>query len=214
MATSRPSCPQCHRRQVIKKGMNARGVQRWQCQAPTCTQPSFITRHARRTATHDRAAYMRAYRRRVKAATQAQHKVYHRSKTVEWATPHALFDRLHAEFGMTLDVCATPDNAKCPRYFTQADDGLTQDWRGEVCWMNPPYGRTIGAWVAKAAHSAQQGATVICLLPARPDTRWWQTYVLTAETRFLAGRLTFGGATNPAPFASAVVIFRPEPTTR
>ncbi len=137
--------------------------------------------------------------------------MYHRSLTVEWATPQAFFDQLHSEFGFTLDVAAQPGNAKCPRYFTPAEDGLMQAWEG-VCWLNPPYGKAIGQWIAKAAQSAQAGATVVCLVPVRTDTKWWQGYVTPgAEVRFVPGRLTFGGAANPAPFPNAVVIFRPPP---
>lgn len=154
----------------------------------------------------------RAYRERKRQAQLAQQehlKVYHRALTIEWETPHAFFARLHAEFGFTLDVAAQPGNAKCPRYFTPGEDGLAQPWEG-VCWMNPPYGRTIGEWVAKAYASALEGATVVCLLPVRTDTKWWQRYVLQAtDVRFVPGRLTFGGAANPAPFPNAVVIFRP-----
>lgn len=136
-------------------------------------------------------------------------KVYHLSQTVEWATPQALFDTYNAEFGFTLDVCATLANAKCSRYFTAQDDGLAQSWTGEVCWMNPPYGTTIGRWIRKAYESAQAGATVVCLIPARTDTRWWHQYVAHGEIRFHPGRITFVGARNPAPFPNAVVIFRP-----
>lgn len=57
---------------------------------------------------------------------------------------------LDAEFGFTLDVAATPDNAKCRRYFTRADDGLNQSWDGEIVWMNPPYGRgVIDRWIER-----------------------------------------------------------------
>lgn len=135
--------------------------------------------------------------------------VHFSSKTDLWATPQDFFDRLNAEFGFTLDVCALPENAKCERYFTPDEDGLRQQWQG-ACWMNPPYGRTIGQWVQKAYQSAQDGATVVCLLPARTDTAWWHTWVLQAdEVRFLRGRLKFGGSKNSAPFPSAVVVFRP-----
>ncbi len=135
--------------------------------------------------------------------------VHFRSGTCLWETPQAFFDELDTEFGFTLDVCALPENAKCPRYFTPAVDGLKQPWRG-VCWMNPPYGREIGKWVAKAYESAKEGATVVCLLPARTDTAWWHSYVLeAAEVRFVRGRLRFGDAENSAPFPSAVVVFRP-----
>ena len=101
--------------------------------------------------------------------------------------PQPFFDTLNAEFGFTLDVCAQSGNAKCLRYFTAKEDGLTQFWT-DVCWMNPPDGKTIGEWGAKAHASAQHGATVVCLLPARTDTRWWQRYCIPpTEVRFVSG---------------------------
>lgn len=138
----------------------------------------------------------------------ARPSVHFSSRTDLWPTPQSLFDELHSEFGFTLDVCAMPDNAKCPRYFTPETDGLSQEWTG-VCWMNPPYGRTIGRWVRKAFESAAAGATVVCLLPARTDTAWWHEFVVKAdEVRFVRGRLRFGVAAAGAPFPSAIVVFR------
>ncbi len=131
------------------------------------------------------------------------------SATDMHATPQAFFDALNAEFGFTLDVCASLENHKCARYFTAADDGLSQEWSG-VCWMNPPYGRTIGRWMRKARESAAAGATVVCLLPARTDTAWWHDNIEAADPpRFIRGRLKFGGAKTGAPFPSVVLVFRP-----
>lgn len=76
--------------------------------------------------------------------------------------------------------------------------------------MNPPYGSAIGDWMAKAYISSLQGATVVCLVPARTDMRWWHDFAMRGEIRFLQGRLNFGGGQNSAPFPSAVVIFRPK----
>lgn len=130
------------------------------------------------------------------------------SATPEWETPTAFFDKLNAEFGFTVDVCATPENAKCARYYTAKENGLIQDWKG-VCWMNPPYGREIPKWIRKAFISAKQGATVVCLVPARTDTRWWHDHIEgKAEVRFVKGRLKFNGHKWNAPFPSAVVIFK------
>ena len=135
--------------------------------------------------------------------------VHFSSDTVEWSTPPDTFAALHAEFGFTLDPCCTPANATCSRYFTEADDGLAQSWAGETVFMNPPYGRAIKHWMRKAYHSwSQEGATVVCLVPARTDTAWWHDYAMRGEIRFLRGRLKFGGSRNSAPFPSAVVIFR------
>lgn len=80
------------------------------------------------------------------------------SLTDDWATPQALFDTLDSEFHFTLDVCAAEHNHKCDSYFDQSTDGLRQEWKG-TCWMNPPYGRTIGQWVKKAYESARGGGS-------------------------------------------------------
>ena len=130
------------------------------------------------------------------------------SKTDLWETPQWLFDKLHAQYGFETDVCALPENAKCERYFTPEQDGLSQEWTG-VCWMNPPYGRKIGEWIKKAYESSLKGATVVCLIPARTDTAWWHDYVMQGEITFVRGRLRFGGSKNSAPFPSAIVAFEP-----
>ncbi len=101
--------------------------------------------------------------------------VHYSSETTEWSTPRELFEILDSEFKFTLDVCATPENAKCPRFFTKEHDGLTQNWSG-VCWMNPPYGDEIKSWFKKAWEASEAGATVVCLAPSRTDTNWFHDY--------------------------------------
>lgn len=59
------------------------------------------------------------------------------SKTDNWATPQTLFDKLNATFHFTLDPCASPENAKCERYFTKEQDGLAQDWGGGHYLVQP-----------------------------------------------------------------------------
>jgi phage N-6-adenine-methyltransferase len=129
------------------------------------------------------------------------------SKTDLWATPQELFDKYDAIYHFETDVCALHENAKCKRFFTPEMDGLKQEWTG-VCWCNPPYGRQIGKWVEKACKSC---ATVVMLLPARTDTKWFHDYIYNkpnVEIRFIKGRLKFGDSKNSAPFPSMVVIFR------
>ncbi len=131
------------------------------------------------------------------------------SRSVEWPTDPKVYADLDAEYGpFTLDPCATVENAKCPEFFTASEDGLAQEWTGRV-WMNPPYGRTIGDWMRKAWEASQATAEiVVCLVPARTDTRWWHEYAMQGEIVFLRGRLRFGDLSNSAPFPSAVVVFR------
>lgn len=128
-----------------------------------------------------------------------------------WATPQEIFDPLNAEFAFTLDPCATAQTAKCARFYTEAEDGLAQDWRGERVFMNPPYGREIYAWTRKARDS---GALVVGLLPASCDLAWWHEDVVgRAEVRFIRGRVRFltdGPYRASGFFASVIVVWRPE----
>jgi phage N-6-adenine-methyltransferase len=130
------------------------------------------------------------------------------SATPEWPTPQSLVDQLAAEFGpFDLDPAATAENAKAPMFYTADDDGLAQPWKGRV-WLNPPYGRMIPHWMAKAAAEVSSGRAelVCCLPPARVDTRWWRDAAAAASlVRILPGRVKFGE--QPAPFPSAVIVF-------
>ena len=141
------------------------------------------------------------------------------SKSNDWETPQHFYDKLNKEFGpFTLDPCATEKSTKVSEhYFTPSDDGLFQDWDGQTVFMNPPYGREIKAWIKKAySESLKPDTKVVCLIPARTDTKYWHKFCMKAsEIYFVKGRLHFEnkGAeqTNAAPFPSAVVIFRGPP---
>jgi phage N-6-adenine-methyltransferase len=121
-----------------------------------------------------------------------------------WATPQEFFNQLNVEFHFELDVCAIVDNAKCEKFFTPEMDGLKQSWIG-ICWMNPPYGCEISKWMKKAYEESLSGATVVCLVPAKTDTKWWHDYSMKGEVRFIRGRLKLGDSKNSAPFPNAVV---------
>ena len=130
-----------------------------------------------------------------------------KSTTVEWPTPQDLFDKLDAEFHFTLDVCATAENAKCEKYFTKEQDGLAQTWSG-VCWMNPPYGRAMIAWLKRAVAERDNGVTTVALIPARTNTGWWHDIVWPNSTvRFVRGRPKFGDAKHGLPQPLAIAIF-------
>jgi site-specific DNA-methyltransferase (adenine-specific) len=137
------------------------------------------------------------------------HRSLFSSDSDEWETPEWLFSALDAEFGFTLDPCASQKNAKCPHHFTKHQDGLAQDWGDRIVFMNPPYGRAIARWMQKAYESSLRGATVVCLVPARTDTAWWHRYAMKGEIRLLRGRIRFVGGQHCAPFPSAVVVLRP-----
>lgn len=148
----------------------------------------------------------------------------------EWRTPRETFEILDAEFGFDLDVAATAENCWKENYIgpdrirPDRTDALACRWtwltssaRPAVCWMNPPYSR-VREFIEKAAQEASDGCTVVALVPARTDTRWWHAHVWDqekhaprpgVEVRFLKGRLKFGASDNSAPFPSVVIVFRP-----
>lgn len=131
------------------------------------------------------------------------------SETEEWSTPQMFFDELNNEFGFTLDPCATPENAKCKRFFTKEQNGLLQDWSSDIVFCNPPYGKEIAQWVKKADSEADKGATVVMLIPARTDTKYFHEFIYGKhEIRFIKGRLHFNESKQSAPFPSMVVVMR------
>ena len=134
--------------------------------------------------------------------------VHYSSHSHEWSTPDDFYRELDREFHSTLDPCATKENAKCRRFFTKYKNGLIQDWSDHVVFMNPPYGHQIKYWMRKAYQESLRKATVVCLVPARTDTKWWHEYAMRGEVRFVKGRLKFGNSKNNSPFPSAVVVFR------
>jgi len=133
--------------------------------------------------------------------------VHFSSKTDEWNTPQDLYDELNKEYGFTLDPCATIDSAKCDKFYTKEEDGLSKDWSGEYVFMNPPYGREISKWVKKASEA--RSAVVVCLIPSRTDTKYWHKYIFGKAHKilFIKGRLKFSDYKNSAPFPSAIIVF-------
>lgn len=139
-------------------------------------------------------------------------KVMFSKQSDEWETPQWLFDLLDEEFHFTFDAAATRENSKCgSRYCGKEWQNI--NWinqaKGGTIWLNPPYS-DIANFIKKAYWSSVYGATVVCLIPSRTDTKYWHDYVMLAdEVRLIRGRLRFSNSDNSAPFPSAIVVFRP-----
>lgn len=134
----------------------------------------------------------------------------------DWETPEEFFNEINKEFHFTLDVCANEHNHKTEKYFSETQNGLEQNWEGNVCWCNPPYSRSTkkkpgqSDWIKKCFIEGQKkNTTVVMLIPARTDTIAFHEYIYNkAEIRFIKGRLKFVGGANAAPFPSMLVIYR------
>jgi phage N-6-adenine-methyltransferase len=139
-------------------------------------------------------------------------------------TTAEMFAPLHARFGFTIDVAASPANARCDRFYTVDEDGLAQPWAGEVVWCNPPYS-DIRPWVEKAWAEADAARGIVMLLPAnRTEQGWWQDLVEPFRDRggsgvrveFLRGRHRFiragsalVGPNERPPFGCCLLIWAP-----
>lgn len=147
-------------------------------------------------------------------------KVLFSSNKNDWETPQKLFDELNNEFHFTLDAATSDKNHKCPHYYTEQTDGLSQDWGGETVFCNPPYGSVAtGVWTEKCyRESLKPNTTVVLLIPARTDRASFHDFIYgKVEIRFLRGRLRFevdgkpildkNGRESVAPFPSMVVVF-------
>lgn len=132
------------------------------------------------------------------------------SDSDEWGTPINFYNELNKEFHFTLDPCASNTNHKCDKFFTKEQNGLLQKWDGETVFCNPPYGHKIQLWIEKCyKEHIQNNITVVMLLPARTDTKWFHNFIYNkSEIRFIQGRLKFNESKNSAPFPSMVVVYK------
>jgi site-specific DNA-methyltransferase (adenine-specific) len=134
-------------------------------------------------------------------------------KSTEWYTPDSFYDPLNEKYHFTLDVAATPENAKCAKYFTEEQDGLKQEWIPDpydentpgAIWCNPPYGPTILDWIKKAIACKHK---VVMLLPVKTSNATFHDNILpNAKINFVRGHLKFGGYKKQAPFDSMLLEF-------
>ena len=133
----------------------------------------------------------------------------------EWETPDILFEKLNSMFHFDLDPCATRKNAKCPDFFTKAQDGLLQNWSASghrSAFVNPPYSRGVVAeWLRKAKTERDRGVRSVLLVPSDPSTLWWWRYAIRADVIYhLTPRVRFVGGPSSPPFASAALLFDPQ----
>lgn len=123
----------------------------------------------------------------------------------QWNTPDSIIELVMQVMGdIDLDPCSDAGGNICAKArFTQADDGLSQEWHGRV-YMNPPYS-DARKWAAKLVEEVAAGhaTEAMVLVPSRTDTRWFRAF-RDFPVCFITGRLTFKGARDPAPFPSAL----------
>lgn len=153
-----------------------------------------------------------------KTSNKDRMQVHYSSARGDWGTPQAFFDALNDEFSFTLDAAASRGNAKCKTYVDEKANAFLRNWstyggkgrKHSAVYLNPPYGRKIARWIEYAlSQSRKHKITVVLLLPARTDTRWFHDFCIQGEVRLLKGRLHFDDGAEAAPFPNMVVVFGP-----
>lgn len=136
----------------------------------------------------------------------------HSSKSNDWYTPPAVLAAARRVLGtIDLDPASTASAntvVKARRFYTIEDDGLSQDWRADTLWLNPPYGKTgntsnQAVWSQKLAEAYERGhvRTAMLLVNAATDTAWFQALGKRYPICLIAGRIRFwrpsGAADSP-----------------
>lgn len=117
-----------------------------------------------------------------------------------WGTPWPLFLEIQRRFGWggyTIDPCAEEWSAKCPRFYTAEDDGLSQPW-GTItapgrAFINPDFS-DIGPWFREALAKLRKAEIELAtfLVPARTGMPWWHEVVLPfCSVVWCVGRVEF-----------------------
>ena len=128
------------------------------------------------------------------------------SKSDEWTTPIELFKKLNRRFLFDLDAAADNWNHLLDEWYTKEDSGLEHSWEGRRVFCNPPYSQ-IKLWAAKFIEESKHARCIVALVPARTDTKWFQSLMASADKIvFIKGRLHFSNA-GSAPFPSALAIW-------
>lgn len=99
---------------------------------------------------------------------------------VEWYTPPEYIEAARDVLReINLDPASNPTAQSvilADRFHTKDDDGLTHDWAGKV-WLNPPWGRACGQFVAKLVTHYQAGdvtEAIVLLNSNSNETEWFQ----------------------------------------
>lgn len=132
----------------------------------------------------------------------------------DYGTPWELIRAVERRFGsISVDLAATPDNAKVPSFITPENNSLNIPWStrfpGCLGWLNPPFA-DIDPWAAKclAEASSPGGFRVVMLTPASVGSNWFRNHVhRNALVLALSPRITFEGTKDPYPKDCMLSVF-------
>jgi hypothetical protein len=146
------------------------------------------------------------------------HQLVTQSNTNEHFTPAVYIEAAREVLGgIDLDPasCAEANRiVKAAWYFSVEDNGLIRDWRPRV-FVNPPYGRQAGRFVAKLSEEMAAGrvhAAIVLVNATATDTDWFQS-LWDGLLCFTNHRINFygEGERSGSTFGSVFVYFGDKP---
>jgi phage N-6-adenine-methyltransferase len=132
-------------------------------------------------------------------------------KTDERSTSDSAFLPLHEEFNFEIDLAASHENHKLPRYYTKENSAFNYLWN-ERCFLNPPFSN-LYRWVEYASEST---GLIVCILPCDTSTKWFHDFIWDkrihktrpdVSLRLPQGRYRFGKWRSSPKFATIIAIF-------
>lgn len=159
-----------------------------------------------------------------KARRRAQERAYwgegdKADRDVRFTPPEFLAKVQDAFDPIDLDPCGhrlSPVAAKRRILLEEGGDGLVDDWSGRLAFVNPPFSEML-RWLRRAHDQWSCGNidSVVCLVPARTDARWFHEVLsVDADIFFLQGRVRFAdirGKSQHTPFALMLVALGTSP---
>lgn len=138
-------------------------------------------------------------------------------------TPPSFVRAIEQSFGkIEFDPCWHPDCSIRPHAYLdvrRGDDGLRDKWSGALVFVNPPWSNQK-KWIERAHRQWSNGnvKTVICLVPARTDTKFFHRILSQdADVYFVEGRPHFfkeDGSSQATSVSTMVVMFGATPTQK
>ncbi len=138
-------------------------------------------------------------------------------------TPKPIADAIEAAFGkVAYDPCAHPSSpVKAPRQVFRAagQDGLTEEWSGQVVFVNPPYSGS-SRWLRKIAVEWPAGriGLLLCLVNSKTDAPEYHAAMRDgAAVFFFEGRIKYvkpDGSQEPSSQPSMMIAFGTTPDQR
>lgn len=164
-------------------------IREWAYQSVMCDEASTLFDFRMSNHFGPAAALMLAEKKKFIAQISSHvTKVTLSSAKQDWLTPPWFMDIVRRLGPIALDPCANPlsyTQAWTSFYGLNHIDGLAARWytpENTVCFVNPPYGRTLKLWTSKMASEGSgiirsAGAHLVALIPARTGTGYWEKYI-------------------------------------